>query len=59
MTARGSSNRADVVIVGAGVMGLAIAYNLAARGGRRIVVLDEHYLAWGAPGRNGGGVRQQ
>jgi sarcosine oxidase, subunit beta len=59
MTARGSSNRADVVIVGAGVMGLAIAYNLAARGGRRIVVLDEHYLAWGASGRNGGGVRQQ
>ena len=40
-------------------MGLAIAYNLAARGGRRIVVLDEHYLAWGASGRNGGGVRQQ
>ncbi len=59
MTARGSNSRADVVIVGAGVMGLAIAYNLAARGGRRIVVLDEHYLAWGASGRNGGGVRQQ
>jgi sarcosine oxidase subunit beta len=38
-TARGSGGRADVVIVGAGVMGLAIAYNLAARGGRRIVVL--------------------
>ena len=59
MTARGSSSQADVVIVGAGVMGLAIAYNLAARGGRRILVLDEHYLAWGASGRNGGGVRQQ
>jgi len=59
MSARGSSNRADIVIVGAGVMGLAIAYNLAARGGRRIVVLDAHYLAWGASGRNGGGVRQQ
>jgi sarcosine oxidase, subunit beta len=59
MSARGPSNRADVVIVGAGVMGLAIAYNLAVRGGRRIVVLDEHYLAWGASGRNGGGVRQQ
>jgi sarcosine oxidase subunit beta len=59
MTGRGSSNRADLVIVGAGVMGLAIAYNLAARGGRRILVLDGHYLAWGASGRNGGGVRQQ
>ncbi len=59
MTGRGATNHADVVIVGAGVMGLAIAYNLAARGGRRIVVLDQHYLAWGASGRNGGGVRQQ
>jgi sarcosine oxidase subunit beta len=59
MTGRGASSHADVVVIGAGVMGLAIAYNLAARGGRRIVVLDEHYLAWGASGRNGGGVRQQ
>jgi glycine/D-amino acid oxidase-like deaminating enzyme len=54
---------ADIAIVGAGVMGLAIAYNLASDrrgpGGRRIVVVDGHYLAWGASGRNGGGVRQQ
>ena len=50
---------ADVAIIGAGVMGLAIAYNLAAAGARRVVVLDAHYLAWGASGRNGGGVRQQ
>ena len=50
---------AEVAIIGAGVMGLAIAYNLAARGCKRIVVLDAHYLAWGASGRNGGGVRQQ
>src|SRR5262245_59859200 len=40
-------------------MGLALAYNLAARGQERIVVIDAHYLAWGASGRNGGGVRQQ
>lgn len=50
---------AETAIIGAGVMGLAIAYNLAARGGKRIVVVDGHYLAWGASGRNGGGVRQQ
>ena len=51
---------AETAIVGAGVMGLAIAYNLAARGGgKRIVVVDGHYMAWGASGRNGGGVRQQ
>jgi sarcosine oxidase subunit beta len=54
---------ADIAIVGAGVMGLALAYNLAsdrrASDGKRIVVVDGHYLAWGASGRNGGGVRQQ
>src|SRR3954470_7218692 len=54
---------ADIAIVGAGVMGLALAYNLASDrrgwGGKRIVVIDGHYLAWGASGRNGGGVRQQ
>jgi sarcosine oxidase subunit beta len=55
----GAADVADIVVIGAGVMGLAIAYNLATRGGRRIVVLDEHTLAWGASGRNGGGVRQQ
>ena len=31
----------------------------ARAGGKRIVVVDGHYLAWGASGRNGGGVRQQ
>ena len=50
---------ADIVIIGSGVMGLAIAYNLAVRGQRGIVVLDAHTLAWGASGRNGGGLRQQ
>jgi sarcosine oxidase subunit beta len=50
---------AEIAIVGAGVMGLALAYNLARLGGKRVVVLDAHYLAWGASGRNGGGVRQQ
>ncbi|HXU04903.1 MAG TPA: FAD-dependent oxidoreductase, partial [Polyangia bacterium] len=50
---------ADIAIIGAGVMGLALAHNLAEAGGKRIVVVDGHYLAWGASGRNGGGVRQQ
>jgi len=50
---------AEIAIVGAGVMGLALAYNLALLGQKRVVVLDAHYLAWGASGRNGGGVRQQ
>ena len=35
------------------------APTIATSGGKRIVVVDAHYLAWGASGRNGGGVRQQ
>ena len=46
---------ADVVIVGAGIMGLATAYHLAKEHAkRRIVVLDAGYLCGGASGRNGG-----
>ena len=49
----------DVLIVGAGIMGLAIAYELAKRGLSDVVVVDKGYLAGGASGRNGGGVRMQ
>ena len=53
-------DRAEVVIIGAGIMGLAIAYNLARHHGiTDVVVLDESYLCGGASGRNGGGVRAQ
>jgi sarcosine oxidase, subunit beta len=52
-------DRADVVIVGAGIMGLSIAYHLAARGLTRVTVIDRGYLCGGASGRNGGGVRAQ
>jgi sarcosine oxidase subunit beta len=50
---------AEVVIVGAGIMGLAISYQLARRGLTDQIVLEKSYLAYGASGRNGGGVRQQ
>ena len=50
---------ADVVIIGGGIMGLAIAYNLAVRSRLRIVVLEARFLSFGASGRNGGGLRQQ
>ena len=50
----------DVVVVGAGIMGLATAYHLAKdHERRRILVLDGSYLCGGASGRNGGGVRAQ
>lgn len=51
--------RAEIAIIGGGVMGLSIAYHLAKRGLSDVVVIERGYLAEGASGRNGGGVRQQ
>lgn len=42
----------DVVIIGAGVHGLAAAYYLGERGVRNVAVLDRSYLGAGASGRN-------
>ena len=52
-------DRADVVVIGAGIMGLSVAYHLAERGVTDVVVVDRGYLCGGASGRNGGGVRAQ
>jgi sarcosine oxidase subunit beta len=51
--------RADAVIIGGGVSGCGLGYNLAKRGFRDVVVLEREYLASGATGRCGGGIRQQ
>jgi sarcosine oxidase, subunit beta len=53
-------DRADVVVIGAGIMGLATAYNLAKRHGlTKVTVVERSYLCSGASGRNGGGIRAQ
>ena len=52
-------DHAEVLVVGAGIMGLSIAYHLAERGVRDITVVDKSYVCGGASGRNGGGVRTQ
>ncbi len=51
--------RAEVVIVGGGILGLSLAHELTLRGVRDVVVLERGYLNSGASGRNGGGVRAQ
>lgn len=51
--------KASVAIVGGGVHGLSIAYNLAKRGQRDIVLFEKSYLGAGASGRNAGGIRAQ
>ena len=47
----------DVVIVGGGVAGLSVAYNLARNGLKNVGLLEKSYLGGGASGRNGEMVR--
>ena len=51
--------KANYVIIGAGISGCSIAYNLAIKGVKDIIVLDKSYLTSGSTGRCGAGVRQQ
>jgi sarcosine oxidase subunit beta len=50
--------RADIAIVGAGMVGLFCAYFLARRG-LKVVVVERKMPGWGSSTRNGGGVRSQ
>ena len=51
---------ADVVIIGAGIVGSSIAYHLAANGCRKVVVLErETSQGKGSTGKSMGGVRAQ
>lgn len=50
---------ADAVIVGAGIMGCAIAHELAHRGMRNIVVFERDQIGRGATADAAGGIRQQ
>lgn len=50
---------ADAVIIGAGIMGCAIAHALAERGLTNIVVLEQDAIGRGATADAAGGIRQQ
>ncbi len=50
---------ADVVVIGGGVIGASIAYHLAAKGVRDVVVLERDRLGSGSTSRNAGGIRLQ
>ena len=49
---------ADVVVIGAGINGAAIAYNLAKRGLKNVVLVEKHLLASGGTGRSAAFLRQ-
>lgn len=50
---------ADIVIIGGGIIGASIAYQLAQQGASNIVLLERDTLASGSSGRATGGIRQQ
>jgi sarcosine oxidase, subunit beta len=49
--------RASIAIIGGGIQGLSVAFNLAALGQRDVIVLDAGYFQGGASGRNGTLIR--
>jgi len=51
--------KADIVIIGGGIQGCSIAYNLAKKGAKNIVILEKNTCASGSSGRCGAGIRQQ
>lgn len=50
--------RADVIIIGGGIIGCSTAYYLAKKGKSVIVLEKSKVFGYGGSGRNGGGVRQ-
>jgi sarcosine oxidase, subunit beta len=50
---------ARIVVAGAGAIGASVAYHLALRGARDVVLVDRGEVASGSTGKAMGGVRQQ
>ncbi len=53
------NKKASVVIIGGGISGCSVAYNLAKKGVKDIIVVDKSYISSGSTGRCGAGVRMQ
>lgn len=55
----GTERTADVIVIGGGVHGCSVAYNLCRLGGLKVSLFERGYLASGATGRSAAGVRHQ
>lgn len=56
---QGVKSSAEIVIIGAGIMGCAIAHALAERGQTDVVVIERDQIGRGATADAAGGIRQQ
>src|SRR5262245_29642706 len=56
---RTMTDTAEVVIVGAGIMGVSTAYHLARLGMRRVIVLERDTVCSGSTAFASGGIRHQ
>ena len=52
------STKADVVVIGGGIMGASIAWQLATRGAGEVLLIERETIAAGASGRTGALLRQ-
>ncbi|MCF6464519.1 NAD(P)/FAD-dependent oxidoreductase [Clostridium sp. Cult2] len=50
---------ANIVIIGGGISGTSIAYHLAKKGVKDIILIEKAFLASGSTGRCGAGIRMQ
>lgn len=50
---------AEVVIIGAGIIGVSIAYHLAKFGCHDVIVIEKDRIGFGSTAKSGGGIRQQ
>ena len=49
---------ADIVVIGGGVYGASITYNLSKLGAGKVILLEKSFLASGATGRSGAMIRE-
>jgi sarcosine oxidase subunit beta len=50
---------ADIVIIGAGIIGVSIAYHLGKMGAKHVVVFEKDLIGEGSTGLSAGGIRRQ